>query len=116
VAGRLATSVFASYAPCNNPQYVVVMMIPNSGYGADVSAPAIRQIWDAIYGLEGHPPALKDGQLPAPPTINSAGRVVPTAAQIGPGQPEAGLAGLAAGPGQAADIEPGGRRALGRPG
>jgi len=116
VAGRLATSNFASYAPCNNPQYVVVMMIPNSGYGADVSAPAIRQIWDSIYGLEGHPPALKNGQLPALPTINSAGRVVPTAAQIGPGQPQDGLAGLATGPGQAADIEPGGRHALGGPG
>ncbi len=116
VAGAQATSVFASFAPCNNPQYVVVMMIPNSGYGADVSAPAIRQIWDSIYGLEGHPPALKNGQLPAPPTINSAGRVAPTAAQIGPGQPQAGLAGFAAGPVQAADIEPGGRPVFGRSG
>jgi penicillin-binding protein 2 len=116
VVGRLATSNFASYAPCNNPQYVVVMMIPNSGFGADVSAPAIRQIWDSIYGLEGHPPALKNGQLPAPPTFDSAGRVVPTAALIGPGEPPAGLAGLAAGPSLAADTEPGGRPVFGRPG
>lgn len=116
VAGRLATSNFASYAPCKNPQYVAVMMIPNSGYGADVSAPAIRQIWDSIYGLEGHPPALKNGQLPAPPTINSAGRVVPTAARIGPGQAQPGLAGFAAGPVQFADVEPGGRPLPGRPG
>ena len=58
VAGKLATSVFASYAPCARPRYVVVMMIPSSGYGADVSAPAVRQIWDGIYGLEGHQPAL----------------------------------------------------------
>jgi len=115
VAGRLATSNFASYAPCNNPQYVVVMMIPNSGFGADVSAPAIRQIWDSIYGLEGHPPALKNGQLPAPPTINRAGRVVPTAAQIEPVQPSsARLAGLAGVPGQLGDTEPGGRPILGR--
>jgi penicillin-binding protein 2 len=116
VFGRLATSNFASYAPCNNPQYVVVMMIPNSGYGADVSAPAIRQIWDSIYGLEGHPPALKNGQLPAAPTISNAGRVVPTAAQIGPGQAQPGLAGFAAEPSQLADTEPGGRPILGRPG
>jgi penicillin-binding protein 2 len=116
VAGRLATSNFASFAPCNNPQYVVVMMIPNSGYGADVSAPAIRQIWDTIYGLEGHPPALKNGQLPAPPTINSAGRVVPTAAQIGPGQAQPGVAALTTGPIQLADTEPGGRPIFGRPG
>ncbi len=116
VEGRLATSNFASFAPCNNPQYVVVMMIPNSGFGADVSAPAIRQIWDSIYGLEGHPPALQNGQLPPPPHINGAGVVVPTAAsQLGSLQQVAGLAGLAAGLGLAADTEPGGRP-LGRPG
>ena len=65
VVGRLATSVFASYAPCVHPKYVVVMMIPASGYGADVSAPAVRQIWDGIYGLEGHRAALPGGQLPS---------------------------------------------------
>ena len=64
VAGKLATSVFASYAPCAHPRYVVVMMIPASGYGADVSAPAVRQIWDGIYGLEGHQAALPGGRLP----------------------------------------------------
>lgn len=63
VAGREATSVFASYAPCAHPRYVVVMMIPASGYGADVSAPAVRRIWDGIYGLEGHQAALPGGRL-----------------------------------------------------
>jgi penicillin-binding protein 2 len=115
VAGRLATSNFASFAPCNNPQYVVVMMIPNSGYGADVSAPAIRQIWDAIYGLEGQQPALQNGQLPPPPHITIAGVIVPTAAQVGPPQPNASLAGLAAGLAVPVDSEPGGRP-LRRPG
>jgi penicillin-binding protein 2 len=64
VAGKLATSVFASYAPCSHPKYVIAMMIPASGYGADVSAPAVRQIWDGIYGLEGHRAALPGGRLP----------------------------------------------------
>src|SRR4029077_21128860 len=44
VFGRNATSNFASFAPCNHPKYVVVMMIPDSGFGADVSGPAVRQI------------------------------------------------------------------------
>jgi penicillin-binding protein 2 len=66
VAGKLATSVFASYAPCGHPRFVVVMMIPDSGYGADVSAPAVRQIWDGIYGLEGYRAALPGGRLPFP--------------------------------------------------
>jgi penicillin-binding protein 2 len=77
VLGKVATSVFASFAPCGDPKYVVVVMIPDSGYGADVSAPAVRKIWDAIYGLEGQSAALPGGTLPAPPRISSQGQVVP---------------------------------------
>ncbi|MGP7998380.1 MAG: penicillin-binding protein 2 [Streptosporangiaceae bacterium] len=58
------TSVFASFAPCYDPKYVVVVMIPNSNYGAEVAAPAVRQIYDDIYGLEGHQAALPGGNLP----------------------------------------------------
>src|SRR5580692_756718 len=42
--GKNATSVFASFAPCDHPKYVVMVMVPDSGYGADVAAPAVRQI------------------------------------------------------------------------
>jgi penicillin-binding protein 2 len=79
VVGKLATSVFASFAPCNNPKYVVIMMIPNSGFGADVSGPAVRQIWDGIYGLQGQKAALPGGRLPGLPHINQAGQIVPSA-------------------------------------
>jgi penicillin-binding protein 2 len=79
VAGKLATSVFASFAPCNDPKYVVVMMIPNSGFGADVSAPAVRQIWDGIYGLQGQKAALPGGRLPGLPHISPAGQIIPSA-------------------------------------
>ncbi len=74
--GNKATSVFASFAPCNNPKYVVVVMIPNAGYGADVAAPAVRQIWDGLYGLEGHQAALSNGQVPSSlPSITSTGAI-----------------------------------------
>jgi penicillin-binding protein 2 len=74
--GKNATSVFASFAPCNNPKYVVVVMVPNSGYGADVAAPAVRQIWDGIYGLEGHKAAVPSGHLPSGlPQITSTGAI-----------------------------------------
>ena len=63
--GKKATSVFASFAPCNDPKYVVVVMVPDSGFGADVAAPAERQIWDGIYGLEGHKAAVPGGQVPS---------------------------------------------------
>jgi penicillin-binding protein 2 len=67
IVGKNATSVFASFAPCQDPQYVVVVMLPDSGYGADAAAPAVRQIWDGIYGLEGHKAALPGGELPPVP-------------------------------------------------
>jgi penicillin-binding protein 2 len=76
--GKLATSVFASFAPCNHPKYVVVMMIPDSGYGADVSAPAVKSIWDDLYGLQGQKAALPGGRLPGLPHINSVGQIVPS--------------------------------------
>jgi penicillin-binding protein 2 len=62
--GKNSTSVFASFAPCNNPKYVVIVMIPNSGYGADFAAPAVRTIYDDIYGLEKHKAAFPGGQYP----------------------------------------------------
>ena len=74
--GKNATSVFASFAPCNDPKYVVVVMVPDSGYGADVAAPAVRQIWDGIYGLEGHKAAVPGGQVPSsPPLISATGTI-----------------------------------------
>jgi len=62
--GKVATSVFASFAPCQHPKYVVVVMLPDSGFGADAAAPAVRQIWDGIYGLENRQAALPGGQVP----------------------------------------------------
>jgi penicillin-binding protein 2 len=76
--GKNATSVFASFAPCNHPKYVVIVMVPDSGYGADVAAPAVRQIYDGIYGLEGHKAAVPDGKVPASlPQIATTGGISP---------------------------------------
>lgn len=78
VFGKLASSVFASFAPCDHPKYVVVMMIPAAGFGADTSAPAVRKIWDAIYGLQGQEAAVPNGQVPtALPKISSSGAINP---------------------------------------
>ena len=79
VRGTQSTSVFASFAPCDHPKYVVVVMIPNSGFGAQVAGPAVRQIWDGIFGLEGHKAALPGGRLPGLPHLNAAGQMVPPA-------------------------------------
>jgi penicillin-binding protein 2 len=79
VFGRNSTSNFASFAPCDDPKYVVVMMIPDAGYGADASGPAVRQIWDALYGLEGQKAALPNG-LPSLPRMNTSGQMVESGA------------------------------------
>jgi penicillin-binding protein 2 len=77
VQGNQSTSVFASFAPCDHPKFVVVVMIPNSGYGANVSGPAVRQIWDGLFGLEGHKAALPGGKLPGIPHLDKSGQVQP---------------------------------------
>jgi penicillin-binding protein 2 len=71
IMGKNATSVFASFAPCNNPKLVVVVMLPDAGYGADAAAPAVRQIWDGIFGLEGKKAAMPGGNLPARPNLTA---------------------------------------------
>jgi penicillin-binding protein 2 len=76
--------VFASSSPTSNPKYVVVVMVPKSGEGADVSAPCARQIWDSIYGLEGHKAAFPSGQAPAKlPVISASGAITAPAGYKG---------------------------------
>src|SRR5262249_51373312 len=73
IMGRKATSVFASFAPCQDPKLVVVVMLPDSGFGADAAAPAVRKIWDGIYGLEGSQAALPGGRLTTLPEVRRWG-------------------------------------------
>ena len=84
IFGKNATSVFASFAPCDHPKYGVLVMVPNSGFGADVAAPAVRQIWDGIFGLERHKAAVPGGQLPSSlPQITATGAITPPAGYDG---------------------------------
>ncbi|MFC5182990.1 penicillin-binding protein 2 [Actinomadura harenae] len=67
VYGKDDTSWFASFAPVDNPRYAVVVMISQGGQGANAAAPAVRQIYEAMYGLGkgGKPMVGKDGRLPS---------------------------------------------------
>lgn len=64
VQGKHDTSWFASFGPVGDPRYAVVVMVEQAGTGGSVAAPAVRQIWDGIYGLEGHRPAYAGGLPP----------------------------------------------------
>ena len=62
VQGKQATSVFTSFAPANNPQYVVDAFIEQAGYGADAAAPVVRRIYDGLSGQPVQPiAAVKSG-------------------------------------------------------
>ena len=41
---------YASYAPANDPRYVVVVMIEKGGHGGATAAPAARLIYDRLFG------------------------------------------------------------------
>jgi penicillin-binding protein 2 len=76
IFGGQATSVFASFAPANHPEFVVAVMVPKSGEGADVSAPCARQIYDSIFGLEGHHAVFPNGLAPRKlPRVSASGAV-----------------------------------------
>ena len=47
------TSWFASFAPVEAPQYAVVMMVSQGGFGASVSAVGVHDIYAALYGVSG---------------------------------------------------------------
>jgi penicillin-binding protein 2 len=49
VYGKQSTSWVASY----DKRYVVVMMVSQGGTGSGTSGPAIRKIWETLYGIDG---------------------------------------------------------------
>jgi penicillin-binding protein 2 len=51
--GQQSTSWFATFAPATKPKYAVVMMVSQGGTGAGTSAPSVRKIYEAIYGVTG---------------------------------------------------------------
>ena len=48
-----STSWFATFAPADKPKYAVVMMVSQGGTGAFTSAPSVRKIYEALYGITG---------------------------------------------------------------
>ena len=45
------TSWFASFAPSENPQFAVVMMVSQGGFGASSSGVGVRKIYESIFGV-----------------------------------------------------------------
>ena len=62
VYGKQSTSWVASYTK----DYVVVMMVSQGGTGSGTSGPAIRKIWETLYGIRGS--SVKPSQAAIPGT------------------------------------------------
>jgi len=45
------TAWFASFAPADDPQYAVVMMVTRGGTGSFTAGPGVRTIYEAIFGV-----------------------------------------------------------------
>jgi len=60
VYGKQSTSWVATY----DKQYVVLMMVSQGGTGSGTSGPAIRRIWEALYGIKGTDVRPDQGLLP----------------------------------------------------
>jgi len=67
VYGKQSTSWLASY----DKRYVVVMMVSQGGTGSGTSGPAVRKIWETLYGVRGSKVVTDKAVLPdAKPPAN----------------------------------------------
>ena len=61
VPGKGPTSLFASFFPADNPQYVVLAVVEEGGHGAETAAPIVRQIIESMNNLPLTPIQAKSG-------------------------------------------------------
>lgn len=58
------TSWFASYGPTQDPQYAVVMMVSQGGFGASTSGLGVRNIYETLFGVSGNRVDLEKAVFP----------------------------------------------------
>lgn len=74
VEGHNSTSWFASFAPANDPQYAVVVMVTDGGAGGETAAPATRAIYEALFGVGQKAVFPSSGPPTTLPEIRGIGR------------------------------------------
>ncbi|MBO9523309.1 MAG: penicillin-binding protein 2 [Nocardioidaceae bacterium] len=85
VWGKQSTSWVATYTK----DYVVVMMVTQGGTGSGTSGPAVRKIWEALYGIEGMDVKPAKATIPGTtpprrlPTFAEDGSILPPARRGG---------------------------------
>jgi penicillin-binding protein 2 len=61
VFGKQDTALFVSFAPASDPQYVVAVVMEESGFGGAAAAPVARRIYEGIAGQPPAPVSLSGG-------------------------------------------------------
>ncbi|OOC55023.1 MULTISPECIES: penicillin-binding protein 2 [Nocardiopsis] len=70
VRGRQVSSWFASYAPADDPQFAIAVLVSQGGTGGMTAAPIAREIYEGIYGFESPGQAEGEGGSgPAEPLL-----------------------------------------------
>ena len=77
------TSWFASYAPANDPQYAVVMVVSQGGTGSGISGPSVAEIYKSLFGVDDEgtvdlsKAAVPGGRPPTTLPLVGAGKIDP---------------------------------------
>ena len=61
VFGKQDTALFVSFAPATNPQYVMAVVMEESGFGGAAAAPVARRIYEGLAGQPPQPVSLSGG-------------------------------------------------------
>ncbi|HEX9968794.1 MAG TPA: penicillin-binding transpeptidase domain-containing protein, partial [Acidimicrobiales bacterium] len=61
VSGKQDTAVFAAFAPANDPQYAISVVMEEAGFGGSVAAPVARRIFAGLAGNPVGPVELAGG-------------------------------------------------------
>lgn len=69
------TSWFASFAPSEKPQYAVVMMVSQGGFGASVSGVGVKDIYTALFGVKGNTADPKAAIFPASGPVSTIPKI-----------------------------------------
>ncbi len=85
VYGKQSTSWVATYTK----DYVVIMMITQGGTGSGTSGPAVRKIWEHLYGIKGEDVRASKAAIPGTtpprglPTFARDGSILPPSSKKG---------------------------------
>jgi penicillin-binding protein 2 len=84
VYGKQPTSVFATFAPVQKPEYAVVMMVSQGGTGSGVSGPSVATLYKTLFGVHGSTVDLAKAEPPGGHPVTALPQVRPDGTVVTP--------------------------------